>query len=46
MRVIITGGTGFIGQALARSLAADKHEVILLTRDPARQKRTLPAFRY
>jgi uncharacterized protein (TIGR01777 family) len=34
MRVIITGGTGLIGRELATSLAADKHEVILLTRNP------------
>ena len=34
MRVIITGGTGLIGQALAESLAADGHEVISLSRNP------------
>ncbi len=34
MRVIITGGTGLIGRALAASLVADGHEVILLSRDP------------
>ncbi len=36
MRIIITGGTGLIGRALAESLAADEHEVILLSRDPRR----------
>lgn len=36
MRVIITGGTGLIGSALVRSLAADGHEVILLSRTPER----------
>jgi hypothetical protein len=36
MRIIITGGTGLIGRELAASLAADKHEVILLSRDPQR----------
>lgn len=36
MRVIITGASGLIGSALARSLLADGHEVIGLTRDPAR----------
>ena len=32
MRVIIAGGTGFLGRALSQSLAADGHEVCLLTR--------------
>lgn len=36
MRVIITGGTGLIGRALAADLAADGHEVILLSRTPER----------
>ena len=34
MRWIITGGTGFIGHALVKSLAQDGHEVIILTRAP------------
>src|SRR3990170_1608610 len=34
MRTIIPGGSGLIGRALAASLAADKHEVIILSRDP------------
>jgi hypothetical protein len=33
MRVIITGGTGLIGKALANSLAHDHHEVIVLSRN-------------
>lgn len=32
--VLITGGTGFIGQALCRALLADGHELTLLARDP------------
>lgn len=36
MRVIITGGTGLIGRALAEGLAADGHEVFVLSRDPQR----------
>jgi hypothetical protein len=39
-RVIITGGTGLIGSALARELAAD-YEVIVLSRSPG-QQRSLP----
>lgn len=38
MRVIITGGTGVIGTALAENLAQDNHEVIILTRNPAKAK--------
>lgn len=33
MRVIITGGTGLIGKAVANSLARDHHEVIVLSRN-------------
>ena len=36
MRTIITGGTGLIGSALARNLAADGHEVVVLSRNPAK----------
>lgn len=32
MRVLITGGTGFVGQALCPALAAAGHEVAVLTR--------------
>ena len=41
MRVIITGGTGLIGSELAKDLAADGHEVIVLSRNP--DKHTFPA---
>jgi hypothetical protein len=34
MRVVVTGGTGLIGRALSASLAADGHEVIVLSRFP------------
>jgi NAD dependent epimerase/dehydratase family enzyme len=36
MRVIITGGTGLIGRALAADLLKDNHEVIALSRRPER----------
>ena len=32
MRILITGGTGFIGQALCPRLAAAGHQVVILTR--------------
>lgn len=35
MRVLITGGSGLIGGAVAADLAAE-HEVVILSRDPAR----------
>ncbi len=34
MRVVITGGTGFIGRVLSRMLAGQGHEVVVLTRRP------------
>jgi uncharacterized protein (TIGR01777 family) len=36
MRVVITGGTGMLGRALSGNLAADGHEVIVLSRLPER----------
>ena len=34
MKIIIAGGTGFLGRSLARALAEDRHDVIVLTRAP------------
>jgi uncharacterized protein (TIGR01777 family) len=34
MKVLITGGSGFIGQALARKLTAAGHEVTIVDRNP------------
>ncbi|MBN2390383.1 MAG: TIGR01777 family oxidoreductase [Anaerolineae bacterium] len=36
MRVLVVGGTGLIGRALVADLARDGHEVIVLSRNPAR----------
>ena len=36
MKIFITGGTGFIGGRLVEKLVADKHEVVLLIRDPGK----------
>ena len=33
MRILITGGTGLIGQALIKALLQNEYKVVLLTRD-------------
>ena len=35
MRIIIAGGSGFLGSALTAQLAADGHHTVILTRHPA-----------
>jgi uncharacterized protein (TIGR01777 family) len=45
MRVIITGGTGLIGQALSANLAADAHDVVILSRAPERATSVLEGVR-
>ena len=42
MRTLITGGSGFIGSALCRSLVGSGEDVIVLTRDAQRAHRRLP----
>ena len=41
MRVVVTGGTGFLGHALVPALRREGHEAVVVTRDPARSH--LPA---
>jgi uncharacterized protein len=36
MRIVITGGSGLIGSAVAREMGSAGHEVVVLTRDPSR----------
>jgi len=43
MRVLVLGGTGFIGRHVAAALAARGHEVSIGTRHPRRARRRLPA---
>lgn len=35
MKIVVSGGTGFLGRALCARLAADGHEVVVLSRRPA-----------
>lgn len=36
MKIILAGGTGFLGRPLAHALLADGHDVVVLTRDTVR----------
>jgi len=40
--IVIAGGSGFLGSALAASLTADRHHVTILTRQRADPTRTVP----
>jgi len=42
MHYLITGGSGYIGSALCRSLIADGHRVTVLTRDITRARQRVP----
>ncbi|MFG6178568.1 TIGR01777 family oxidoreductase [Halomonas sp. THAF12] len=42
MRVLITGGSGFVGQALCRRLVEAGHRVQVVSRDPAQARIRLP----
>lgn len=43
MRVIITGGTGVIGQVFAALMVQDGHETIVLSRSPETNRNRVPA---
>lgn len=42
MRILITGGSGFIGRALVPSLLVTGHEVVVSSRNPESARRVLP----
>src|SRR5438105_1368432 len=42
MKVLVLGGTGFIGRHIAIALIAQAHEVIIGTRHPGRTDKQLP----
>jgi NADH dehydrogenase len=41
MRIVITGGTGFVGRTIARLLAAEGHELVLIARGIDRTDATI-----
>lgn len=46
MRIIMTGGTGYIGSYLAQELSADGHEIIVLSRNPHNVPNRIAKIRY
>ena len=42
MKILITGGSGFIGQALCVSLSADGHTPLVVSRSPQKAAKVLP----
>ena len=42
MRVVVSGGTGFIGEPLVRRLVSRGHDVAVITRDPAKVRAGRP----
>jgi uncharacterized protein (TIGR01777 family) len=45
MRVVITGGSGLIGSAVAREMGGAGHEIVILSRDPSKVKGLPPNTR-
>jgi len=42
LKILITGGSGFIGRHLCRRLAAHGHDLVVLSRRPKRVAKLLP----
>src|SRR5258705_1920472 len=42
MRLVVSGGTGFIGEPLVRRLVSRGHDVAVITRDPAKVRAGRP----
>lgn len=43
MRILLTGATGFLGVPLVKVLLGEGHEVTVVSRDPERARRRMPA---
>ena len=47
MKILLTGGTGFIGSALCEKLLSEGHELVLLTRNkPSKKKKGVDYFQF
>lgn len=46
MKVAITGATGFVGSRLVERLQAEGHQILVLTRDVDRARRTFPTVAF
>lgn len=46
MKIVIAGGTGFVGQKLTHTLGQEGHEIIVLTRNVTRRTASFPNVRY
>ncbi len=42
MKVVLAGGSGFIGQYIAQHFLAANHSVVVLTRNPAKARKKMP----
>lgn len=43
MKILVTGGTGFVGRPLVKKLAEANHQIVLLTRNPEAAKKSISA---
>jgi nucleoside-diphosphate-sugar epimerase len=45
MKIVIAGGTGFLGRPLSTRFAADGHEIVILTRHPTSRQASEPGVK-
>ena len=46
MKILMTGGTGLIGQALTKELLAKGHQVTILSRNPQKYQADMPDVKF